>query len=864
MLAWSELAALQWRFPWGALVVLLPSCWAGGARRRQQRLARYADAHLLPWAVQRQGTGRRAARCAAAPRRWPGCCWPGGGGAALAGGGVREAGGGTCAARRRRAGGARCLGLDVGRRRGTGPPDARPAGAAGSAGAPARRASGPVAVCRSGRRAAAADGRPRDVRARAAAGGRGLAGRAGHRSGPRADAGARAAGGQRGRPGAPARRAAGERRRGRQPAGHGRDAATHAVEALRAAGHSTLTCSSRRAGRARSSNSPVGHARCATAHRSSAGPRSPPTAVWRSAVAASGPGARWRGRLGAAATTRVWPACRPRSCRAVRRRPGASSTRAAGPGAAPVAGGQLARRGAASVDAALLGLLLLAGAWARRRGGGGGPAVERRGRRPGLARRPVGPGAAAVRAPGRLCGPDGRGRRRLAVARPRGAAHHFSQALLLARSDAERDDALYNLGNAHYAQEHWLAAAQAWRTVLRSRPGDARAAANLVLPRHNWRGAPGRSMQTDLRGRRGFTVEGYWGWMARPMRATIRCCPSWRRCAPAATAPMWPRPGCRRKTKPRSRREAARARSQLQSGLLKLERLQERHANSCAACSSRIAHPPRQQHGGSMVKAVAGLCLLLGLLLPGRRRRRARGASVRAGSPTLALGEPLQLRLSARSTPASPRWNAGSDALQRDFEIVERTLGRDSAQETLTLTLYARHAGRFTLPMLGRRRPRAAVTVTEGSDTVPRVQWKLSLDPPAPLLRQPTTFTLEACDDGTLLWKRPLLARRRGTAAAPAERDRDHHHARRPALHCTSLALGAAAHGQRRAPPAAAGAGGRQVRPPSALCPAGAGIARAAAAGLAAGQAAVGQPELVAEPLPAQAVSTSRWPGACA
>ncbi len=94
---------------------------------------------------------------------------------------------------------------------------------------------------------------------------------------------------------------------------------------------------------------------------------------------------------------------------------------------------------------------------------------------------------------------------------PAAAARHFSQALLLARTPGERDDALYNLGNAHYAQEHWLAAAQAWRAVLLSRPGDAKAAANLVHAEAQLAKRASAPMKSDLRGRRGFAVEGFVG-----------------------------------------------------------------------------------------------------------------------------------------------------------------------------------------------------------------------------------------------------------------------------------------------------------------------------------------------------------------
>jgi len=89
------------------------------------------------------------------------------------------------------------------------------------------------------------------------------------------------------------------------------------------------------------------------------------------------------------------------------------------------------------------------------------------------------------------------------------AARFFSSALLLARTETERDDALYNLGNAHFGQGRWHSAAQAWRAVLLSRPGDARAAANLVHAEAQLAKRSGSApMKSDLRGRRGFLAEG--------------------------------------------------------------------------------------------------------------------------------------------------------------------------------------------------------------------------------------------------------------------------------------------------------------------------------------------------------------------
>lgn len=156
------------------------------------------------------------------------------------------------------------------------------------------------------------------------------------------------------------------------------------------------------------------------------------------------------------------------------------------------------------------------------------------------------------------------------------AARHYRQALLLARDAAQRDDALYNLGNAHYAQERWLAAAQAWRAVLLSRPGDARAAANLVHAEAQLAKRAGTPMRSDLRGRRGFAVEGFVGLdgavdlREEPLRlpelepgaraAGTSDAADARLRADAGETAAAPAPGPQ----------------QLQSGLLKLERLQER------------------------------------------------------------------------------------------------------------------------------------------------------------------------------------------------------------------------------------------------------------------------------------------------
>jgi len=89
------------------------------------------------------------------------------------------------------------------------------------------------------------------------------------------------------------------------------------------------------------------------------------------------------------------------------------------------------------------------------------------------------------------------------------AQRHFSAAVLLARSQQARDDALYDLGNAHYALGNWRTAAEAYQAVLLDRPKDMKALANLE--RANYRLKQRREPvlgKTDLRGRMGFFSEG--------------------------------------------------------------------------------------------------------------------------------------------------------------------------------------------------------------------------------------------------------------------------------------------------------------------------------------------------------------------
>lgn len=61
------------------------------------------------------------------------------------------------------------------------------------------------------------------------------------------------------------------------------------------------------------------------------------------------------------------------------------------------------------------------------------------------------------------------------------AAGQFSAALLAAANPPQRADALFNLGNCYFSRRQLKEAAEAYRGVLRYRPGDRPASANLAL-----------------------------------------------------------------------------------------------------------------------------------------------------------------------------------------------------------------------------------------------------------------------------------------------------------------------------------------------------------------------------------------------
>lgn len=64
MIAFADLLQLEWRNPWWLLLALQPLLVAGLLRLRRHRLLHYADAHLLPWALSSRvvASARRARR----------------------------------------------------------------------------------------------------------------------------------------------------------------------------------------------------------------------------------------------------------------------------------------------------------------------------------------------------------------------------------------------------------------------------------------------------------------------------------------------------------------------------------------------------------------------------------------------------------------------------------------------------------------------------------------------------------------------------------------------------------------------------------------------------------------------------------
>jgi hypothetical protein len=150
----------------------------------------------------------------------------------------------------------------------------------------------------------------------------------------------------------------------------------------------------------------------------------------------------------------------------------------------------------------------------------------------------------------------------------------------------------------------------------------------------------------------------------------------------------------------------------------------------------------------------------------------------------LALGEALTFTISG---PVNSLEAFDTTPLLQDFEIRTRSLSHGERDEVLTLTLHPLHTGVIVLPGMhaaaGKTRP-ISVHVLEESKGIPKVRLRTELEPANPLVRQPVRFTLEACDDGSLEWKRPVLPTLEGLQIrALGEEQTD---VEREGAHCTA------------------------------------------------------------------------------
>lgn len=159
-----------------------------------------------------------------------------------------------------------------------------------------------------------------------------------------------------------------------------------------------------------------------------------------------------------------------------------------------------------------------------------------------------------------------------------------------------------------------------------------------------------------------------------------------------------------------------------------------------------------------MVRASAALLLLL-TALPALA-----APAYRVEPASVALGEPLSLSITAR-----PELLEKIDLapLANDFELRDRTQGGDANEANLSLTLYPLRTGRIVLPNLGLPMRAPSVTVLEQSATMPKVRFRFETEPRQMYVRQPVRLTLEACDDGSLMWQRPRLSTQEGVFLRP-------------------------------------------------------------------------------------------------
>lgn len=159
-----------------------------------------------------------------------------------------------------------------------------------------------------------------------------------------------------------------------------------------------------------------------------------------------------------------------------------------------------------------------------------------------------------------------------------------------------------------------------------------------------------------------------------------------------------------------------------------------------------------------MVRALVGLLALVSTL------PAVAAPAYRVEPASVALGEPLSLSITARAELLE---NLDLAPLEKHFELRDHNQGRDGREASLSLTLYPLHTGRIALPSLGLPMRAPTVTVAEQSESVPRVRFMVETDPAQYHVREPLRLTLEACDDGSLMWQRPQLASREGLLVRP-------------------------------------------------------------------------------------------------
>lgn len=139
-------------------------------------------------------------------------------------------------------------------------------------------------------------------------------------------------------------------------------------------------------------------------------------------------------------------------------------------------------------------------------------------------------------------------------------------------------------------------------------------------------------------------------------------------------------------------------------------------------------------------------------------------SSYRIEPATVALGEPVTVTITSKPGMLE---KVDLAPLAENFEIHGRNQGGDGKEESLVLTLYPLRTGRHILPNLGLRLRPPTLTVHEQSETVPKVRFGFETTPVQYHMRQFVRLTIEACDDGSLMWQRPQLPTREGLFLRP-------------------------------------------------------------------------------------------------